>query len=161
MAGQGVGVPQGRAGVGCSGGGLWREGAGVVGAPWRIRGGDEGGGAAALVLVMLAQAEGGFFGGGSEAYWVSLSCALHFCCSPCPVQTRLGPLLHPWHPFSHGLLLPRPPAHFVAKSSCLCSLSPLPLQGLTHPSSGYVLPPCPQMTLSLSFVFAELWEAQH
>lgn len=70
----------------------------MVGAPWRIRGGDDGGGAAALVLVLLAQAEGGFFGGGSEAYWVSLSCALRFCCSPCLSRPDWGPCYTPGIP---------------------------------------------------------------
>ena len=53
MAGPGVGVPQGRAGVGCSGRGLCREGVGVVAAPWRTRRGDDVGRAAALVAIFI------------------------------------------------------------------------------------------------------------
>lgn len=98
----------------------------VMGAPWRMGWGVMGEG----LLVLLAQAEAGFFGGGSEAHWVGLSCAPQSHCASCPVQARLGPLPHHWHPSSHGLLLPVLPSHFVAKLSCLCSLSPLPPRGL-------------------------------
>lgn len=144
----------GRAGGdGCSGRGLCRN---RVGGPRGPRGCD-GGGAAAVDLVLLAQAEAGFFG---ERWSTagSLSCAPHFCHSPCHAVPSASPSLRPRCCLVGPSCPLRRPALPVS-----ASLGPLPTPGLRN----YKAPVCPQAP-SLppkDFVptlhIAVLWEACH